>query len=65
MLPKENIYFTSFNQVIVKNVYENETRIELYSSDGVITYVNEPISDSLQLKALYKFFKSNNPKKER
>lgn len=65
MLPKENIYFMSFNQVIVKNVYENETRFELYSSDGVITYVNESISESLQLKALYKFFKSNKPKKER
>lgn len=62
MLPKENIYFTSFNQVIIKNIYGNDTRLELYSSDGIITIVSDQISESLQLKSLYNFLKSNKPK---
>ena len=62
MLPKENIYFTSFNQVIIKNIYGNETVLEIHSSDGVITRVSDPVCESLQLKYLYKYFKSNKPK---
>jgi len=62
MLPKENIYFTSFNQVIIKNIYGNDTRLELHSSDGIITIASDQISESLQLKSLYKFLKSNKPK---
>lgn len=60
MLSHKNIIFTTVNQAIIRNTYNGETCIELISNDGITTRVTDPISESLQVKLLYKFMVSEN-----